>query len=65
MEMNLGLGLWWIDMVEIGLKDIKVPHDKCMEKTKYDKINLKTSLNMILGGFQVGYFCHARTWLHT
>ncbi len=53
--MNLGLGLWWIDMMEIGLKDIRVPHDKCMKKIKYDKINLKTSLGMILGGFQVGY----------
>ncbi len=42
-------------MMEIGLKDIRVPHDKCMKKIKYDKINLKTSLGMILGGFQVGY----------
>jgi hypothetical protein len=56
MEMNLGLVLWWIDIMEIGLKDIKMRHGKCMEKIEYHKINLKTSFGMILGGFQVGYF---------
>jgi hypothetical protein len=39
--MNLGLGLWWIDMMENGLKDIKVPHDKCMEKTENHKNQFK------------------------
>jgi hypothetical protein len=56
MEMNLGLVLWWIDMMEIGLKDIKVPYGKCMEKIEYRKINLITSFGIILSGFQVGYF---------